>query len=513
MISPSRPAAGAAFGRVRSLSIAAIRDHPGGAWALGALAAALAFGHLYLNYDSFYALVWGRDLVHGRGPDYDLLLAPTPHPLLTLAGMALTPLGDAAPGLMSAGVAVCWALLIAAVYLLGARLFGPWAGAVAAIAVATREPLASWAVRGFVDVPFMALVAGAAALEARRPRAGGPVLALLGLAGLLRPEAWALAGLYWLWLWPALDRRGRAAGAALAAIGPLGWAAFDLIGAGDPAQSLTGTRENVEILGRRTGLDDVPYAFARWLGYLTREPGVVGAAGAVAAVLWLRERAWLPAAIFWAGGATFAVYGLAGLPLISRYLTVPALMLAVFCGAAVAGWVQLDEAGGQARDGDRTGGGEPRSERGMPPRDELRRRWRALGLAAALILIALFPFQIDRLAGLRDRSAFRERIQGDLEALTEDPAAGAALAACPRVYVPNHRPVPLLAWWLDRPPRDFVSAQLERPARGAFVAPASERVAEAFVLDRRDPGRLDAEVPPSFRRVTANRSWVLYERC
>lgn len=474
--------------RLTHSALAAVRARPGLAWALGTGMVAALFGHLYLNYDSFYALVWGRDLAHLRGPDYELLLAPTPHPLLSLYGAALSAFGDAAPGMMSLTIAGSWAILIAAVYLLGSRLFGPWAGAVAAIVIATREPLASWGVRGFVDIPFLALVAGAAALEARRPRAGGPVLALLALAGLLRPEAWALAGLYLLWLWPALDRAGRMRALALVAAAPVGWALYDLISAGDPTQSFAGTRENVEVLGRRTGLDDVPYTFARWLGYLTREPGVVGAAGAVAAVLWLRERARLPAAVFGAGAAVFAVYGLAGLPLISRYLTVPALMLAVFCGAAVAGWPALGEG-------------------------VLRRRWRAAGLAASVVLVALLPFQVDRLAGLRERSAFRERIQRDLRALAEDPVARVTFAACPRVYLPNHRPVPILAWWLDRPPRELVSAQIERPRRGAFVAPASERVEEAFVLDRRDPRRLDAEVPASFRRVTSNRSWVLYERC
>ena len=43
-----------------------------------------------------------------------------------------------------------------------------------------------------VDVPFLALVLAAATLEAARPRRGLPVLALLAVAGLLRPEAWLL---------------------------------------------------------------------------------------------------------------------------------------------------------------------------------------------------------------------------------------------------------------------------------------------------------------------------------
>src|SRR3954454_3230769 len=50
------------------------------------------FGHAFLNYDSFYALVWGKDLVHGIAPDYKVAVAPTPHPLATAVGAVLSPL-------------------------------------------------------------------------------------------------------------------------------------------------------------------------------------------------------------------------------------------------------------------------------------------------------------------------------------------------------------------------------------------------------------------------------------
>ena len=40
----------------------------------------------------------------------------------------------------------------------------------------------------------------AAALEAARPRRGTVVFVLLACAGLLRPEAWLLTGLYFLWM-------------------------------------------------------------------------------------------------------------------------------------------------------------------------------------------------------------------------------------------------------------------------------------------------------------------------
>ena len=67
----------------------------------------------------------------------------------------------------------------------------------------------------------MALVVWAATLEATRPRRGVPVLVLLALAGMLRPEAWFLAAMYWVL--GGVEGDAGASGfmyAALAASGP-----------------------------------------------------------------------------------------------------------------------------------------------------------------------------------------------------------------------------------------------------------------------------------------------------
>src|SRR5207253_446441 len=66
--------------------------------------------------------------------------------------------------------------------------------------ILTRVPVLSYGVRAYVDVPYLLLVLSAVLLETRRPRAGAPVLMLLALAGLLRPEAWVFSALYWLYL-------------------------------------------------------------------------------------------------------------------------------------------------------------------------------------------------------------------------------------------------------------------------------------------------------------------------
>ena len=69
---------------------------------LVALAIFVWAGHAFLNYDSYYALAWGNELVEGRQPQYHVPVAPTPHPLATAVGAAVSVFGDAAPGAMVA---------------------------------------------------------------------------------------------------------------------------------------------------------------------------------------------------------------------------------------------------------------------------------------------------------------------------------------------------------------------------------------------------------------------------
>jgi hypothetical protein len=328
----------------------------------------------------------------------------------------------------------------------------------------------------------------AATLEARRPRRGWPVLALLALAGLLRPEAWLLAGAYWLWLAPALDRPGRLGAAALVAAPPLLWALSDLAVTGDLLHSLSGTRDTAETLGRPRGVEHVPETMARRLGEILRLPALVGGtAGFFLALRVARGRAALPAALTVLGGLAFVVLGFAGLPLIGRYLFLPATMLAIFFGFSALGWRERD-------------------------RGDLRRWWAIGGLGLLVAFAAFTPANVRGLDDLRDGVQLRGRIEDDLRSLTRGAVAGPLLERCSPIYVPNHRPVPILAYYLDRRPEEIVSAQLERPRRGLLVAPANRIVEQKFVLDPRDPKRLDARVPPEFRHVTGNRSWTLYER-
>ena len=464
-------------------------QHAAAAAAIGGLTW-LIFSRAFLNYDTLYSLIWGRDVVQGRTPDYETVLAPTPHPLAEAVGAFASLLGEDGGYTAMLGLAMlAFGAFVWGVFLLGKESFGLAAGVLAAFVVATRDPFLSQAVRAYVDIPFLAFVVAAAVLEIRRPKRGLPVLVLLGLAGLLRPEAWLLGGAYWLYVARGLPLRRAMVLAAVAAAPPVLWALSDLAVTGDPFHSLTFTRDTAETLGRPQGIENVPEIMPRRLGEILRwVPLLGGTAGFLLALHHARKRALVPGALAVLGGLAFVAIGIAGLSLLGRYLFLPATMLAVFYGYATFGWREL-------------------------PPERVRNLW--IGGAAVLTIAfvgSTISHQTDRLDRLRDGIQLRGEIQDDLRDLTRSGAAEPLLERCAPVYVPNHRPVPILAWYLDRDPDDFVSAQLERPLRGLYVAPATREVEAKFVLDPRDPKRVEAEVPGGFRSVAGNQSWVLYER-
>lgn len=455
----------------------------------GALWSRLIAGPGFVNYDTAYALVWGRDFATGRLPDYGVPVAPTPHPLSNLLGAVLSPLGSGAEAAWVVLGFVFLGALGALVYALGARWFNPAAGLLAAAIVLTREPMLSFGARAYIDIPYLVLVLAALLVETRRRRAGLPVLALLGLAGLLRPEAWLFAAAYGGWLAAGRDRTVRELGglAAVAALAPVIWLAADWLVTGNPLHSLTGTQENAAVLNRVTGLGAVPITAPRRLGEILREPVLLGAAlGGLLSCGLLRARVGLAVVAGVVAMAAFCLLAAAGLPILGRYLLLPAALLAVFCGGALSGWALLGR------------------------EDPWRRRWQAAAVLTGVALMVFAPGQGRRLERLHGNLQAQGAMQSDLRALM---TSSGARRGCDPIGVPNHRLVPLLAFWLDVAPSAVVSAQLARSERGRYVEPATARVERMFTLDKNDPRRLTAGVPPGFGVVARNASWVLHEHC
>ena len=302
----------------------------------------------FLNYDARYALVWARDLADGLTPDYTGPFAPTPHPLETAVSLVAVPFGTGGDAIMSWAILLAFGLLVWLAYRLGAELFSVPVGVVTALVVLSRPALERDALLGYQDTAFAVVIVWAVLLEARQSRRGVPVLLLLAVGGLMRPEAWALAGLYTLYLWRGSTNRERAVYAGLTALAPVLWALADWAVTGDALHSLHGTADLAETVDRRRDPLTGPYWAAKYLGYTLREPMVIGIPiGLAFAWHHARARAWLPFAAAVAMLVVFLLSPFFGLPLIGRYVRTPAVLLAVFYGLAVFGWKML--AGGESR--------------------------------------------------------------------------------------------------------------------------------------------------------------------
>jgi hypothetical protein len=307
-----------------------------------------------------------------------------------------------------------------------------------------------------------------------------PVLALLTLAGLMRPEAWALAGLYTLWLWRGASGRERRLFAGLTVLAPVLWALSDLLVTGDPLHSLHGTAQLAETIDRRRDPLTGPYWAAKYFGSTLREPMAIGIPiGLAFAWRHARQRALLPFAVAAAMLLVFLAGPLFGLPLIGRYVRTPAVLLAVFYGLAVFGWRML-------------------------PRDLRERRgWMAAGAVALLASLVFLPWHVRMLHGLANRIDSQGAYYRDLRLVGESGTVRSVLLRCGRIGTADHRPIPHLRWWTGG-----------RPGSVAPVGTPEKRGARVLLLPRRTPAmkRFYATQFPKVSAVTAPPSWRLVYR-
>jgi hypothetical protein len=497
VVSPPPAEAPAARRRTVALSTAVMERAGLGVLVLAAIVFFLVYP-TYPNYDSYYSLLWGRELVGLHPLSFEAYRAPTEHPLAIAFGALLTPLGHDADRVMVAFAVLSFIALAAGVYALAKTAFTPLVGFAAALLLATRFDFPFLAARGYIDIPYLAVVIWAAVIEARAPRRRPVVvLTLLAAAGLMRPEAWLLAGLYWLWLLPRASWAKRARWALLAAVGPLVWVGVDLAVTDQPLYSLTATGDLADELGRNKGLAAVPTALYSFLIGLAKFPVfVAGALGLVLAIVLTPRRSAMALALFAAGVGTFAMVGVAGLSVIDRYLLVPSLMVFVFAAVFLGGWTMLRE--GTA----------------------WRRLW-AVGAAALVIFAIVFTATRVNVSQLDTELRFRGDAHQALEQVLDAPAVVSALR-CGPVYVPNHKLIPDVRWILDRPRSGVIARSSFRtkadpnpppPRRGVAIL-VHTRIAlfkQALVTAQDNP--LDNLPPPGFTRAATSSHYAAYVHC
>ncbi len=448
-----------------------------------AVALRVAFDASYLNYDARYALLWARDVTRGLTPDYEAPFAPTPHPLSTAWSVLGVAFGD---WVIVWGTLLAFGLVVYLAYRLGAELFSPAVGAVTALVVLTRPAFLRDALLGYQDVPFACLIVGAALLEAQRPRRGVPVLVLLAIAGLLRPEAWVLGGLYWLYLAWNAPWRERLRLAPLVVAAPLVWAVMDLIVTGDALHSLHGTSDLAEQVGRRRDVADAPYWTVQYFAYTLRQPLGVGMPIGLAFAIIHRDRFGRAASLLLsiAGSmvVVFAVNPIFGLPLIGRYVRTPSILIAVFFGVALAGWALLEDG-------------------------REKRIWQGLAVLTAVVFCIFIPQNVNQIGYQREVFHRNSKIYADLQKTGEAPAVRRLVERCGPIFAADHRPMAHLRWWLDTDPGSVDTVEGRRDKRvPLLLVPKPNTRNELFFRENFPKLRPGATADS----VYDNRSWRLY---
>ncbi|MEN3283142.1 MAG: hypothetical protein V7607_4282 [Solirubrobacteraceae bacterium] len=464
------------------------------ALAAAALVAALLVP-TYPNYDTYFHLVWGRELMHGIKPDFEAYAAPTEHPLFVALCAVVGLVGTDADRVL---VVICVLSMVALVwgtFRVGDACFGVWPGLLGAAFVGSSFAFLLYAARAYVDMPFLALVVWAAAMEARAPRRGRPVMVVLLVAGLLRPEAWVLAGAYWLWCgWAGPTGSRRLDLLALAVAAPLAWCLVDLLVTGDPLFSLHSTSDLADELNRNRGLSSVPGSFVSFLTDTARAP--VAAAGVIGAVLLWRLRdpvgaargrsLHVPLALFGAGAVTFLGTGLAGLSVLPRYLTVPVVALCLVAGYGVLGFTTLEPG-------------------------PLRRAWSRAAIGAAVVGLAFVAIRSPAVGTLRGELRFIKGSHDDLVAILRAPAVQRDMR-CGPITFPTYRLVPDTRWLLDLPGRRVGARSARRRSRGVAMFVLGEKELRRFGFAA--GASPSTNVPdPGFVPIARNRRFSAYAAC
>jgi hypothetical protein len=490
--------------------LARLRAVRAGTWArigLAAMCVLALIGYFafptYPTYDSFYALLWGRDLLHLHLPDFRVYRGPTEHPLAIAFGALCSIFGQTGARLMVLGSIGSFVAVVAGVYRLGRLCFSPVVGLAAALLVLSRFFVESLASQGYLDISYLALIIWALVLEVQRPRRGTSVLLLLAAAGLLRPDAWVLSGLYWLWCSWRADNRTRLKYLALAAIAPVLWCTLDAIVTGNPLYSLNATAGLAQELERTQGLPNVVASIWTFGERIDKVPVLLGALAGIPLAVWLApRRAVAPLAALVALLGVFVAEGAAGASVIDRYFLGAATMLLLFCAFSIGGWSMLQ------------------------PGSMLRRGW-LLGASALVAFGTVSAATTLNLTTLRRTLAYHEDFHKGLAVALANPAVKGSLLRCPLLSLPNNKLIPDARWILDTSGQGNIVARsqaradvtkgrhkLERRIQRGSVAvyPLGSAVFVEAIVDVGDDPR--DQIPlTGFKPIYTSRYFAVYSNC
>jgi hypothetical protein len=493
-----------------STRLVRLRAVPASSWArvgfaamcVGAVVGYFAFP-TYPTYDSFYALLWGRDLLHLHLPDFRVYRGPTEHPLAIAFGMFCSIFGQGGARLMILGSIGSFVAAVAGMYRLGRLCFGPVAGLIAALLLLSRFFVENLAAQGYLDISYLALILWAIVLEVEHRRRGTPVFLVLAAAGLLRPDAWVLSGVYWLWCaWPA-ENRTRLRYLALAAIAPVLWAGLDAVVTGNPLYSLTATAGLAQELERTQGLGSVLGSLWTYTDRIDKLPVILGALIGLPLAIWMAPRRVLvPLAALALLYGVYIAEGAVGASVIDRYLLGGATVALLFCAVFIGGWAMLE------------------------PGSPLRRVW----IAGAVVLVLYGGASAATtlsLSSLRTTLAQHEDFHEGLVAALKSPVVKAQLQRCPLVSLPNNKLIPDARWILDSVGQHDIVARSEARAdvgkgshvlekrieRGSVaVYPLGSAVFVDAIVDVGDDPRDQVPIL-GFRRIYTSRYYAVYGNC
>lgn len=403
-----------------------------------------------LGYDPWAWLVWGREV--GR-LSLDTTGGPSWKPLPVLVTTITALAGALSPTLWLIVARTAGLLALAGAARVGARLAGPWAGALAAGLLVLTPDVEARYLR-LVAEGHSAPITAALVLWAWERHLAGHHRTALVLATLLaldRPEAWPFLGLYLIWLWwrnPAA--RPFVAMAAVAV--PVLWFGADWWGSGQPFHGA----EVAQVDARDT--DRLPTSLSRaWESVPV--PVWVGASACVALALRARDRVVLVAA----GAALGWLAVVVGMAVAFGYAAIGRFHLpgaAVLCVLAAVGVV--------------------RALRSVPAG-----RWRAAAtVGVAVVAVATLTGRASGLTTLAAEVTARAEVEAELDrALAAAGGTEEVARGCGRVVIDDPAiPRVAVAWKLDLPLHEVgVRTPVTGPATA--IVRTGGRVDRAYAAD------------------------------